>query len=326
MNAPSQKARLPASDAGASAAAPSAPTLLLDAGSIEADCGFSRQTLRAWERLYGFPQTTHDAAGSRGYARDDLDRLRLIKALLDQGHAPAVLVPMPVIELRQLLGAAHGETPVVLSAVTQRLSLLRRAGPAALRADLHHSLMALGLERFIAEVAAPLNVAVGDAWVRGHLPVYEEHACTEVMQVVMRQAIAGLPVPSTDAQPRVLLSTFTGEPHALGLLMAEAMLTLEGCLCISLGAQTPAWDLAQAALAFDADIVALSFTGCMGPQQIIEGLEILRSRLPSQTELWAGGSAPVLHRRAVDGVWTPAGFAALPQRLALWRAQQSRRC
>jgi methanogenic corrinoid protein MtbC1 len=37
----------------------------------------------------------------------------------------------------------------------------------------------------------------------------------------------------------VLLTTLPGEPHGLGLLMAEAMLALEGCTCVSLGVQTP---------------------------------------------------------------------------------------
>ena len=50
------------------------------------------------------------------------------------------------------------------------------------------------------------------------------------------------------------------------------------------------------------DIVALSFTGCMNPNQIVDGLAELRGKLQPGVRLWAGGSAPVLHRRPVDGV------------------------
>ena len=42
----------------------------------------------------------------------------------------------------------------------------------------------LGVARFVNEVVAPLNVAVGDAWLRGQLEIFEEHMYTEVVQVV----------------------------------------------------------------------------------------------------------------------------------------------
>ncbi len=312
-----------------------AARVTLTPGEIEADTGLSRQTLRNWERQHGFPIALRDMAGQRRYATADLSRLKLVKVLMDRGHAPDRVVPMAAAELRQMVSdaaTAAASKHLTDSAIAdcaagdahRRLALLRRVGPAALRADLQHSLQAIGVARFVDEVAAPLTSAVGEAWVRGHLPVYEEHACTEVLQVLMRQAIAGLPAAQPDAQPRVLLSTLPGEPHALGLLMAEAMLTLHGCLCISLGVQTPAWDLAQAARVFHADIVALSFSGCLDPQLTVDGLAALRCRLPSQTELWAGGSAPVLYRRAIDGVWAAGGFTALPQRLAAWHARDAR--
>ena len=47
-----------------------------------------------------------------------------------------------------------------------------------------------------------------------------------------------------------------GEPHGLGLLMAEAVLSLEGCRCVSLGVQTPGWDIVRAAIALDAEVAA----------------------------------------------------------------------
>jgi hypothetical protein len=71
---------------------------------------------------------------------------------------------------------------------------------------------------------------------------------------------------------------------------------------VSLGTQTPLWDVVLAAKALRSDIVALSFTGCMNPNQIVDGLAELRGKLQPGVRLWAGGSAPVLHRRPVDGV------------------------
>ncbi len=292
------------------------PEWRLTLAEVERSTGLSRQTLRGWGRRYGFPLPDRSARGDRAYASGDLQRLDLIKDLLGRGHLPGDIVSIPLADLQCLVRSAECRSA---SGVSEHLALLRTSGPAALRAALQSRLQVLGVAEFIAEVAAPLNAAVGEAWVRGHLPVFEEHACTEVLQTVMRQAIASLSTPQSDPRPRVLLSSLPGEPHALGLLMAEAMLTQQGCTCISLGVQTPGWDLAQAAAAYGADIVGLSFSGCMDPQQTIDGLTELRNRLPLSVELWAGGSAPVLHRRPIDGVWAPGGFALLAERLTAWR-------
>jgi len=143
------------------------------------------------------------------------------------------------------------------------------------------------------------------------------------MHGLLRQAIAGLPETAQSARPRVLLTTFPGEPHGMGLLMAEALFRLEGCSCLSLGVMTPLWDIVLAATAHRSDIVALSFTGCMNPNQVVDGLSELRAKLPAGVRVWAGGTAPVLHRRRVEGVLPVAALDAVPGELQRWRTATS---
>ena len=101
----------------------------------------------------------------------------------------------------------------------------------------------MGLSRFITDVVTPLTAQVGDAWMRGQLEVYEEHAYSEALQTCLRSALASLAEPTPAARPRVLLCTLSGELHGLGLLMAEAFLVLEGAHCTPLGTQMPLWDV-----------------------------------------------------------------------------------
>ena len=117
----------------------------------------------------------------------------------------------------------------------------------------------------------------------------------------------------------MLLTTFVDEPHGLGLLMAQGLLALDRVPCVSLGVETPVWDIAQAAAAFRSDVVALSFTGAMNPNAMVDGLKDLRGRLGPAVELWAGGAAPALHRRAVAGVVPLATLPQLHARVARWR-------
>ena len=200
------------------------------------------------------------------------------------------------------------------------LALLREHDLPALRAELQRLLARFGVARFVNEVVAPLNVAIGDAWLRGQLEIFEEHAYVEAMQTVLRLAIAAVPPPPPGVRaPRVLMCTFPGEPHGMGLLMVEALLVVEGCRCVSLGVQTPLWDIVLAAKAYRSDIVAISFTACMPPTQIIDGLTELRAKLPAGVRLWAGGSAPALHRRGVEGVHALSSLESMQVQLQAWR-------
>ncbi len=304
---------------------PSSNPLTLSIAAVERDTRLSKDTLRVWERRYGFPAPLRDGLGERAYTLEQVEKLRVVKRLLDAGHRPGRIVPLPVEQL-QLLAEQTVDQPLrgveaALGSADLRahLDLIRAHDPAALHRELSRLLARHGVLRFITDVLGPLSTAVGDAWLRGQLEIFEEHAYTETVQTVMRQALAAIPRNERDDAPRVLLSTLPGEQHSLGLLMVEALLALEGCRCVSLGVQTPVWDITLAARAYRSDIVGLSFTACMSPNQIIDSLTELRSKLPPSVRLWAGGSAPALQRRVVPGVLALTALEELPAALQRWR-------
>lgn len=298
--------------------------------AVERDTGLSKDTLRVWERRYGFPLPGRDGIGERAYTALQVDKLRIIKRLLDAGHRPGRIVPLP---LEQLLGLGDQAPDPPRRGVQAamggddlraHIALIQTHDVALLRSELARQMSRLGGVRFVTEVVAPLNEAVGDAWIRGQLEIFEEHLYTEAVQTVLRVAIANVPEPTAPSATRVLLTTFPGEPHGLGLLMAQAVLAQEGCRCVSLGVQTPVWDIVRAATALRSDIVALSFTGCMNPNLISDSLAELRGKLSPAVALWAGGSAPVLHRRPISGVSPLATLSDVPAALQQLRDATAR--
>jgi methylmalonyl-CoA mutase cobalamin-binding subunit len=88
---------------------------------------------------------------------------------------------------------------------------------------------------------------------------------------------------------------------------------------MSLGVQTPVWDIALAAEAQQADIVALSFSSAVNANQVHDGLAELRGRLPASVEIWAGGGCPTLHRRAPRGVLALRRLEEIAPALQRWR-------
>lgn len=283
-------------------------SLTLSIAAVERDTGLSKDTLRVWERRYGFPMPMRDPIGERAYTLEQVERLRIVKRLLDAGHRPGRVVVMSLPDLQQLaestvdLPQRGVEATLGASELRGLVDLIRGHDAAALRREMSRMLARHGVRGFVVDVVAPLNMAVGDAWMRGQLQIFEEHLYSELVQSTLRQALASVPPPMPDLAPRVLLTTFPGEPHGIGLLMAEAIMALEGCACVSLGAQTPVRDIERAAQALRSQIVAIGFSGCLNLKQMQDGLTELRAALAPSVQLWAGGSTPGLHRRPIEGV------------------------
>ncbi len=294
----------------------------LPIAAVERDTGLSKDTLRVWERRYGFPCPERDGAGDRLYPPEQVARLHTIRRLMDAGHRPGRIVALAPEALQALVDAAPAAPVAADSApmLDNYLVLIGQHDVHTLRRALGQDVLRLGLVAFVTQLVAPLNTAVGEAWMQGRFQIFEEHLYTECLTGVLRHAIAGIAPPQGRGAPRVLLTTVPQEPHGLGLLMAEALLALEGCHCLSLGPQTPLADIARAAQVHDADIVALSFTAVQSPHTVVAALRALHRQLPLRTAIWAGGQCPVLYQRPMPGVLALPAIDALPAEVARWRS------
>lgn len=301
-----------------------APAVLSSISDVERETGIPKETLRVWERRYAFPQPQRDGNGERLYPIDQVQRLRVVKRLLDLGYRPGKIMHMDTGEMAELANKAGAATPPPDAndpELSQCLALIKGHKLQELRQRMAQAQLQLGLRRFVTEVVAPLTTLVGDTWAAGKLAVFEEHLFAETLQSVMRNAIfaANQQVGHATATPRVLLTTVPQERHGLGLLMAEALLALEGAHCVSLGVQTPLSDIVEAARTQKADIVALSFSTVMSPRAAIENVVELKNRLGTATEVWAGGSCAALARRQL-GPQCVLDLADIPGAVARWRA------
>jgi MerR family transcriptional regulator, light-induced transcriptional regulator len=272
--------------------------------SVERDTGISKDTLRMWERRYSFPRPRRDSIGERLYSIEQVDKLRIIKRLIDARFRPGKIIALDIAALHELANQSVGTNAIEHehneALIAEFMDLIRTHQIEAFRRHLADYIAKNGMFKTIKDLIAPLIYNVGEAWRSGSLEIFEEHLFTESVQVVLRNALNA--VPRTTQHPKVLLTTFPQEPHGLGLLMAESIFAVEGCATLSLGVQTPMWDIVQAAIRQKIDIVALSFSVAMNRQQVQDGLRELRHQLPPSIEIWAGGSSPVLSRHVVDGV------------------------
>lgn len=292
--------------------------------AVERDTGLPKDTLRVWEKRYHFPQPGRDAFGERIYSIDQVEKLRVIKRLLDGGHRPGKIIGLSIDELAKLAevstaGSRINVAPDSLDELNGYMELIKRHNAEEFRQAMSRLAMTMGLRRFVVEVVAPMNAMVGDAWARGYFEIFEEHIYTETIQVVLRNALNTMP--SARQGPRVLLTTLPNEMHGLGLLMAECIFSMEGAQCVSLGTQTPIYDIVLAARAQNIDVVALSFSAIQGSTAVLDALTELREKLPPTVEVWCGGSAAVLRKKPSDDFYLLSSLDSISESIAEWRVR-----
>lgn len=327
---------------------------------VERDTGLGKDTLRVWERRYGFPTPLRDGLGERVYPDEQVQRLRLVRRMLDVGHRPGKVVPLSMTQLHALVEAgpplrgaaarklapasnepageagrgAEGQGPhPALSAAgwlapdpaTPWLEWLADDRTDLIKQALQQHIVRQGLSSTVEHLVAPLCVQVGDAWLRGELPVYQEHLFTETVQAVLREAITRVDASSQSLQraPRVLLTTTPTEQHGLGLLMAECHFAMEACVRFVLGVSTPVADIVLAASQLRIDVLALSYSVNAARRDVQSSLQQLVDQLPAGVEIWVGGGAAALRGRSLpEGVTVLRRASEVSERVQAWRERQ----
>ena len=291
---------------------------LLSIGALSAATGIPVETIRTWERRYGFPLAARKPSGHRVYPLATIPRLRRIAQAIGSGHRAAEVVPASERSLEDLLAAAAGMAPGVPALVQgsspaparapgDLLAALRAFDAEPLKQSFQQDWARLGPLRFLQEQAAPFLTAVGEAWAEGSLDVRHEHFGSAVLGDFLRAV--RLPMDDRAAGPMAALATLPGEFHGLGLQMSALVFGLAGWRTLILGVDTPVAQIAALAREVPLRVVALSCVIKRGRART-NPLQTLRHLLPSRVALIVGGAAaPPPHR--FKGVETLSDLGAL---------------
>jgi methylmalonyl-CoA mutase cobalamin-binding subunit len=268
----------------------------LSIGTLSSATGVPVDTLRTWERRYGFPVPIGRTEGShRRYAADTIERIQLIVRALDLGHRPSAVVGRDPVELRRLVGspAALGAEPrgpgTGNALISHWLELTRDMDGSTLIGEFHRSLAEMAVIPFLEQRLGPYLQALGEHWSRGLIRVSHEHFASEKMREFLSAQWRGASEGSAGTRAAAVLATPSGEQHALGLHMAAWVIALAGTRVIFLGADTPVDEVAYATERNRARGVALSVAaGYAG--DLPRYLTRLSALLASDVRLALGGT------------------------------------
>jgi DNA-binding transcriptional MerR regulator len=281
----------------------------LSIGAVERDSGIARDTLRIWERRYGFPEPLRNDKGERMYPEGQLRRLQRIRRLLDQGLRPGKVVVLDDADL-DLLEAELYPDDSTNESIEHILNILQSSDGSELEETLSHIYQQQGMEAFITETVIPLLYTVGERWAKGKLQIFEEHLMSEVLTRFLNREISDLQ--KNTSKPRVLLATLPGEEHTLGLLMFAALLSARNINVTNLGGEVPLDQIVLAVDRLNADVLGLTFSAAYKYENIRSNINELRDSIPENVDLWLGGEGVKRMRKIPRGVTRFTSFDKLP--------------
>ena len=272
-------------------------------GVVVERTGLSQHVLRVWERRYRAVEPSRGEGGHRLYSDDDIARLRLLHAATAAGRSIGQVAALSTDELSRMAqeDAAARLDPLRSAArrrdlshaaaadmVDQALALTATLDPVELEHLLRRAVARFGVSAFIEDVASPLLRRIGEDWHTGRSSIAHEHLASTTVHDIIVESMRSMARQSASAT--VLVATPAGERHAIGAALVGAAAAAEGWRVLYLGADVPASDIAAAARATKAAVVAVSVTYIHDHAKTLDEIRSLRDHLPPAVVLIVGGA------------------------------------
>jgi len=279
--------------------------------------GLSTYVLRAWEQRYRVVSPQRSPSGRRLYSDADIERLQLLQFATRAGRRIGDVAGLAREDLVALCAAdSFASTPEARDPPPRAnrelvneycricMDAIHTMSPSSLEATLYNASVVVSMPVLLEDILSPVLHNIGMQCRDGALRIGEEHMATGVIRSFLGTLKFNRNFQPAD--PRVIMATPAGHKHELGALMAAVTAASEGWNAIYLGADTPADEIAAAAVRTQAKAVALSIIYTANDERLIFELKRLRRQLGIGVAILVGGIAargcrPLLEE--IGAVW-----------------------
>jgi MerR family transcriptional regulator, light-induced transcriptional regulator len=257
--------------------------------------GLSLDRLRAWERRYQVVTPLRTQRG-RLYDDRDVERLKQLAQLVDDGHAIGAIANLPPAALARLVDRAAATSAREARPPAVELAPLVRAMKQydlpAVEAVLNRHAAVLPPDALIFSVVLPVLREAGARWAAGAIRPAQEH----LISATIRSVLGGLlrTMPRTRPEGTTVFVTLAGERHELGLLSAAVLASHAGRHVTYLGPDVPANDVVHAVTSLKAATLVIGAT--IADVTAVRELRALRRLRPGLTLLVGGNDRARIRR------------------------------
>lgn len=279
--------------------------------------GLSEFTIRGWENRYSAFQPTRSESGRRKYKKTDIERALLLRELIKRGHKISQIAPMDNKKLQGLFEDSESKTHNKMSLLTNSSPLANEAMELmALQkwAELTGLLQGVSSENsedLIFHFFLPVLTALSSRVNQGFVSISQEHIFSSLLKERIYSELASYPTKfkRSKLNDRFVLAAPEGDYHDLGLLLAHLLLRSHGLTSLYLGPHSPAADVAETSLRFEAThllIVSTTSKRQGAKQDIFQYINDLQRRLNTEVKILVAG--PQTHPMAKNQTY---GFRAI---------------
>jgi MerR family transcriptional regulator, light-induced transcriptional regulator len=230
---------------------------VLRIGEVARRTGVAVPTLRAWERRYGLLSPDRTDGGHRLYGEVDIERVRAMVRLLDEGWSAAAAArevlrePARITQLRPITGDGDAAQDLVARLESAIESF---DGPAA-DGVMDDVFVRLQVPRAVETVLLPVLRHVGDGWQDDPRVIAREHFATNTLRPRLQRLLRTSAAASSGQA--LLAAAPEHEEHDLGLLAACVVAADAGWRVHYLGARTPSGAIERAVATLRPDVVLI---------------------------------------------------------------------
>jgi DNA-binding transcriptional MerR regulator len=259
--------------------------------------GINPVTLRAWERRYSLITPQRTPKGHRLYTEDDVELIKQVLELLDQGISISQVKPL----LEQSPGQQHGTPFAEAGDVWKDYQQKMLHAVETFNEDVLDSTYSDALSLYPVDVVnqrlvSPLLRIIGEHWKEREAGIAEEHFFSVYLRNKLGARIHHLNQRSNG--PLLILACLPGEYHEIGLLLFALATVNFGYRVLVLGSNTPLEQLPKVLQQRACSGIVLS--GAARPSR-----GLFESALPalvkqSTVPVFIGGLTAAKHQRKIE--------------------------
>ena len=275
--------------------------------------GVPELSIRSWERRYSALTPHRTDTNRRLYSDKEIEKLVLLRKLIQFGHKIGNLASLSTNHLTDLLGKSEINNASVkekvlgaetsedyLTLLNECIDSIRKYSDKQLELILNEASVKFTQPIFIESIILPLMEKVGDYWKEGLLRVSHEHFASVIIRKLLTNLSDGYLV--NESAPRILVTTPEGQYHEIGAIIATTLAASDGWQISYLGASLPAEDIASAVKQLNVQCIFLSIVYPDDDPSINKQLRKLREMTGDNMFILVSGKSAPAYKKTITEI------------------------